>query len=442
MKDDLKLLYREIELLRDLDHPNVVKFYEVYQDQLYFHLVMEYCSGGELMQKFIKKKHFGEAEASEIMSKAFSAVKYLHEKGIVHRDIKPENFLYASKEADAEIKLIDFGLSRYAEPNQTLSSQVGTPYYIAPEIVHGKYDCRCDNWSLGVMMYILLCGHPPFNAENTVNLAKKIICEEPDFHTGIWENISDSAKDLVVKLLIKDPRKRMTAKKALEHPWIKRSKKVQQIQHEKAEHVIESFKHFTIKKRLQKEVLNVLTTKISDAELKEMRETFKYFDKENTGEITIADLKKVIKEQKLSVRPEELEEIMKHVHVEDDSQTISFSEFLFLAMDTKVYLTREMLLWVFGHFDIDGTGFITAKNLKEAMTRAAKHMSEQEITQMINETQCAKDGKISFEDFCELMKVSDYQQDASEHHARVKYNSLDSPITKFRPNPLFFAKEA
>jgi len=171
-----------------------------------------------------------------------------------------------------------------------------------------------------------------------------------------------------------------------------------------------------------------------------MRETFKYFDKQNTGEITIGDLKKVIKEQKLSVKPEELEEIMKHVHVDDDTQTISFSEFLFVAMDSKVYLTKEMLLWVFGHFDTDHTGYITAKNLKEAMRRAAKHMTETEIEQMLDETQYAKDGRISFDDFCELMKVSEFQKDADEHHEHVKLNAMDSPITKHRPNPMFFQK--
>mgnify|MGYP003877063325 CR=1 FL=1 len=437
MKNDLRLLYRELELLRDLDHPNIVKFYEVYQDSEHFHLVMEYCSGGELTEKYIKKKQFSEAEAAVIMTKAFSAVKYLHEKGIVHRDIKPANFLLANKDPDAEIKLIDFGLSRYAEPRETLTSQVGTPYYICPEIVRGSYDYRCDYWSLGVMMYVFLCGKPPFHAKDTAALAKAILNNEPDLISGVWESVSEDAKDLLRQLLNKNPKKRITAGKALEHRWIKNAQKLSKLDSRKAEQIIENLKNFSIKKKLQKEVLGILISQVSDPELKEIRSYFKYFDKENHGEISIADLKIVIQEKNLNVKVEELEEIMKQIHT-DDSQTISFSEFLFAVMDAKVYLTKERLLWVFSHFDVDGTGYITVANLKEAMRRAAKHMSEEEIEQMIVETQLSKDGKINFDGFCELMKVGDYEKEADAHHGVMQVNALDSPITKFRPNKTFF----
>lgn len=440
MKDDMKLLHRELELLRDLDHPNIVKFYEVYQDKCYFHLVMEYCSGGEVMEKFVKEKHLTEAETAKIMSKAFSAVKYLHERGIVHRDIKPENFLYASKDADAEIKLIDFGLSRFAEPHETLSSQVGTPYYVAPEIVKASYDYRCDYWSLGVMMYILLCGYPPFDARNTAELAKEILNTQPDFGSYPWTSISQSAKELVAGLLNKEPSKRITAEKALSHSWIKKADKPCKLDHKRAEHIIENLRHFSIKKQLKKEVLSVLITHIEDKEIKQLRENFKYFDKHNTGEISIADLKKVIKEQHLKIKSSELQEIMKSIHL-DDAHTISFSEFLFVTMDSKIYLTKQMLMNAFHHFDVDNTGFITTKNLKEAMTRSAKHMSEEEIERMILETQYSKDGKISFEDFCLLMKVDEYRKEADELHQKMKSTSKNSSISKFRRNSQFFKAE-
>eukprot|EP00331_Platyophrya_macrostoma_P008000 CAMPEP_0176415388 /NCGR_PEP_ID=MMETSP0127-20121128/5781_1 /TAXON_ID=938130 /ORGANISM="Platyophrya macrostoma, Strain WH" /LENGTH=460 /DNA_ID=CAMNT_0017795383 /DNA_START=92 /DNA_END=1474 /DNA_ORIENTATION=+ len=403
VKEDTKLLQRELELLRDIDHPNIVKFYEVYEDDEGLHFVMEYCSGGQVMEKFVKENRFGEAEAAKIMGKAFSAVKYLHEHGIVHRDIKPENFLYTSDQPDAEIKLIDFGLSRFTEPHQLLSSKVGTPYYVSPDVINGSYDYRCDNWSLGVMMYVLLTGYYPFDAKNTLQLGNEILYNSPKFTGEQWKNISSSARDLVEGLLIKDPYKRTTAKKALSHSWVKRTLKSHRMEHSKAENIWEHIRHFSLEKKLKKEALSVLITHIRDGELKELREAFKYFDKHNTGEISIADLKRVSKEQSLKIKKSELNEIMKSIHL-DDSHTISFSEFLFIMLDTSVYLTREMLMRVFSHFDVDHSGYITAENLKEAMARSAKHVSDQEIQQMMAETRYSSHGKISFEDFYTMMK--------------------------------------
>ena len=151
---------RELEVIMKLDHPNIVRFYETYQDKKYLHIVMEYCSGGELLNRIIDKGNMNEDEARNIMKKIFSVIKYIHEKGVVHRDLKLENFLFSDKSEAAEIKLIDFGLSRTFDYSNTLrlDSVVGTPFYVAPEILTGNYDYRCDYWSLGVIMYILLSG--------------------------------------------------------------------------------------------------------------------------------------------------------------------------------------------------------------------------------------------------------------------------------------------
>ena len=414
----MNLLYRELELLRDLDHPNIISFKEIYQDDNYFHIVMEYCSGGEVMHRLVKKKYFSEEEAAKMLFKMFSAVKYLHDRGIAHRDIKPTNFLYESKDPDAEIKLIDFGLSRYSEPHQTLESQVGTPYYVAPEVLRGSYDHRCDCWSLGVMMYTFLCGHEPFDGKTTPELAKKVLFEEPNLTSGRWANISSSAKNLVAGLLIKDPNKRITIEKALAHRWFKKVQKPSKVEHEKIEHVVENMRHFSLKDKLQKEVFKVLVTQTNSQEIRQLREVFNYFDKHNKGEISIADLKIVNKEQRLKIKVREMKEIMKKIHIEE-TDTISFSEFLFVAMDPNVYLTNEMLQLAFQHFDVDKTGFITVKNLKEIMNRAAIYFREQEIEQMIIETNCAKNGKISFEDFCVLMRDEQRSRSSSESHCSL-----------------------
>lgn len=436
MEKDQKLLKRELELLRDLDHPNVIKFHQCYQDSQNYHFVMEYCSGGELMDRLASKKTFNEAEAAKIMAKAFSAVFYLHGRGIVHRDIKPQNFLYQNSEPDAEIKLIDFGLSRYVLPNETLHSQVGTPYYVAPEVLEGKYDLRCDYWSLGVLMYLLLSGHMPFNGANTAELAKAILNKQPSFASKRWQAISPEAKDLILQLLKKDPAERISAKAALSHPWIKKSHKPTQIEHDEAEKVIENLKRFNLKQKFKKEVLSVLVTQLKEAELKKLRDAFKYFDKDGTGRISIADLTHVIREQKLEVTKEQLEQIMKDIHIEE-SRTIGFSEFMIAAMDSKLYLTRDMLFSAFCHFDVDNSGYIDAKDLKEAMARAAKLMSQAEINEMIVEADISKDGKISFDEFCKLMKVGDVEL---EREPQDKLMAKTVAISKFRTNSEFFKK--
>ena len=163
---DMHLLKRELNILRSLDHPYIIKFYETYQDTRFFHLVIEYCSGGDLFEKLLKKGNFSNLETIKIMKKIFLAVKYLHENGICHRDLKPQNFLFEDENEDSEIKLIDFGLSNiYDNSNNEMKTIVGTNIFMAPEVFQGKYNYKCDTWSLGVISYILLTGNPPFSEE-------------------------------------------------------------------------------------------------------------------------------------------------------------------------------------------------------------------------------------------------------------------------------------
>ena len=158
------MLQRELEILKEVDHPNIIKLYEIYEDQEYLHMVMEYCSGGELFDKVIQKVHFSEKEAASIMYKLFNAINHLHSVHISHRDLKPENCLFDSHSEDAEIKIIDFGLStKFGEDEESsMHTLVGTPYFVAPEVLLKNYGPQCDIWSLGVIMFTLLVGHPPF----------------------------------------------------------------------------------------------------------------------------------------------------------------------------------------------------------------------------------------------------------------------------------------
>lgn len=163
IEQQLRQLKYEIEILSTIDHPNIIKLYDVYEDNKYIHLVFEYCSGGDLFDEIASRGHYSENEAAGLIWKMLLSINHLHSVGICHRDIKPENFLFDSKLSTKELKLIDFGLSsKFGEKNQHFKSVVGTPYYIAPEVIRGNYTKSCDIWSVGVILYLLLSGTLPF----------------------------------------------------------------------------------------------------------------------------------------------------------------------------------------------------------------------------------------------------------------------------------------
>ena len=180
-KKELYLMKREVEILKELDHPNIINFFETYQDQKYFHLCMEYCSGGELKNKLGENNQMPEAQVAQVMQRIFQCVCYLHTFDIVHRDLKLENFLYSHKGEDAEIKLIDFGLSQKIYGNKQLETVAGTALYLAPEVLQGTYDTKCDIWSCGIIMYILLSGSFPYIGDTNKELFNKILKENCAF---------------------------------------------------------------------------------------------------------------------------------------------------------------------------------------------------------------------------------------------------------------------
>jgi len=214
-------LYTEIEILRTYgDHPNIIKLKEVYEDRKRLILVLEFMKGGELLQHIRRKKFYSEKEASIIIKKVIEAAAYLHKNGVVHRDLKPENLLFSSEDEDSELKIADFGFARYIGEG-SLQTPCGSPAYVAPEIVNEQdYNKAVDMWSIGVILYILLCGFPPFYHETTEQIFVKIKEGQFNFPDPYWSKVSSAAKELVSLLLKVDPKERITAEDALLHPWI------------------------------------------------------------------------------------------------------------------------------------------------------------------------------------------------------------------------------
>ncbi|OAY70668.1 CDPK-related protein kinase [Ananas comosus] len=214
---------REVKILRSLTgHSNLVQFYDAYEDNDNVYIIMEFCEGGELLDRILSRGgKYSEDDAKAVMVQILNVVAFCHLQGVVHRDLKPENFLFTSKDENSQLKAIDFGLSDFVKPDEKLNDIVGSAYYVAPEVLHRCYGTEADVWSIGVIAYILLCGSRPFWARTESGIFRAVLKADPNFTEPPWPSLSIEGKDFVKRLLIKDPRRRMTAAQALSHPWIR-----------------------------------------------------------------------------------------------------------------------------------------------------------------------------------------------------------------------------
>ncbi|XP_034288640.1 calcium/calmodulin-dependent protein kinase type IV isoform X2 [Pantherophis guttatus] len=219
---DKKIVRTEIGVLLRLSHPNIIKLKEIFETPTEISLVLELVTGGELFDRIVEKGYYSERDAADAVKQILEAVAYLHANGIVHRDLKPENLLYATPAPDAPLKIADFGLSKIVADHVTMKTVCGTPGYCAPEILRGcAYGSEVDMWSIGIITYILLCGFEPFYDERGDQyMFKRILNCEYDFVSPWWDDVSLNAKDLVRKLIVLDPKKRLTTFQALQHPWV------------------------------------------------------------------------------------------------------------------------------------------------------------------------------------------------------------------------------
>jgi len=213
---------REAEIMHSIEHKHIVQLEEIYDTPKNLYLVLELLTGGELFERIVEKGQYSEKDAANLLREVIEAIDYLHKHKIVHRDMKPENLIYDSNEEGAIIKITDFGLAKQLnKTGEKMNTACGTPGFVAPEILRNKaYTDKVDLWSTGVILYILLCGFPPFYDESTAKLYGKIKRGEYDFPDPYWTDISSEAKDLVKKMLTVDPKKRYSTKQVLEHAWM------------------------------------------------------------------------------------------------------------------------------------------------------------------------------------------------------------------------------
>ena len=221
IKEQIKKLLEEVNILKNLDHPGIIKIFQVYLESTAIHIITELCEGGELIEKIISNKSLSENTVAKYLFDIVSAMKYCHDVGIIHRDLKPENILFEDMSENSRLKIVDFGTSVKFKKNEKLTKITGTPYYIAPEVICGEYNEKCDIWSIGIIMYIMLTGIPPFQGKTNQKIFERIISTEPSFKGELWKIISPCATALLKKLLRKDPKRRISIGDLFFDPWIR-----------------------------------------------------------------------------------------------------------------------------------------------------------------------------------------------------------------------------
>lgn len=224
-EEEMDQLYQEIYVMTQLDHPNVVLLEEVYESDSEIYLVQELCSGGDIFEHLEEQPEYrySEDQCARLVKSMLCAVRYIHSKGIVHRDLKLENYVFSDTGDDPKIKLIDFGLSKYLKFGEVQREAVGTPYTVAPEVLRGRYDEKCDIWAIGVIAHLLLCGDPPFggcDGESLGEVRDNIMRGDVALEGEVWDGVSSLAKGFVRRMLVADPDMRPTAREAQEDPWI------------------------------------------------------------------------------------------------------------------------------------------------------------------------------------------------------------------------------
>ena len=401
--DDLEKFQREISILMKADHPNIIKLYEYFESKNNFYLVMEECNGGELFDKIIEHidndEMYTEKEAAEIIMEIMSAIEYCHNNGICHRDLKPENLLYFKKgdEKDNPIKIIDFGLSQKIDIKKILSSKVGTAYYVSPEILSGKYNEKCDIWSAGVILYVLLSGDPPFNGPSDRVIYSKIKNMKFDFPSNKWNSISSEAKDLLNHMLVPE-NERYTAKQVLAHPWFKN---VKEKKLEKLNFSSKFFKDYNLMNKLQKAILLFIASRLSENEILNLKEIFKAFDVNNDGQISYNEFKEGLKKIKNNeINEKEINECFSSIDT-DKNGKIDYTEFLAASLEKQIFLKEEKLYEAFSVFDKDHNGKITKEELMSVLRLQPKDDSFAQ--KLIKKADKNEDGVIDYKEFLELM---------------------------------------
>ena len=452
---DTEKLLDEIIILKNLEHPNIMKLYEFFEDDKSYYMVSEFCDQGDLFDKMQKLNWMTEIVVKFLMEQVLNAIAYLHSKGVIHGDIKLENIMLYTTTKSArerftminkqlsydpslqmeiensyregyenksdvssktmkvvnnmlnyEIKLIDFGCSKlFSKHGERKSGIIGTSIYCSPEVIDDLYDEKCDEWSCGILMYLLLCGEPPFDGETDKEIFEKIKKCKYDFSLPQFKNVSDNCKDLIKKLLEPKISRRIKAKDALKHPFFTESFN--------PEEALTKNKDITIIKRL--ETLKIIQSQfhqaiisymssnyISKDEEKKLRTIFRYIDYDNKSFLTKSKIEKVLKEYGILCTEEKLQNIINVLDVDKDG-VVEYQEFIQGLCDKRTLFNEFNLKNIFTIMDEDNKGYLTSDDIKNFVF-PNKTVNEEAITEYLKQFGMKIDDKLKFDSFVYIIQ--------------------------------------
>ena len=393
---EFKNMLLEVDILRKLDHPNILKINEVIEDCKCYHIVTELCTGGELLEKITKYKKLEEQQVASYMYQVFSAILYCHEHQVIHRDIKPENLLFEDDNEDSDLKVIDFGISKmfdtqskFFKCGKVINNQ---PFYSAPETFDGVFTDKSDIWSCGIIMYLMLCGYLPFKKRSASSLVEEITHSRIEFPTKEWANVSNEARALVIRLLEKDPANRPSAQIVLKNVWFNK------IMNSKAQRLslnsVENLKHFHCQTKIQQAAFEYIVSHLlTTEEIKAHKATFMALDADADGKLSANEILGSVNDVVVS-RLEEVPSILERCD-SDLSGYIDYTEFLSATMDWKIILSTKKLEAAFRAFDLNGNGKIDVDELKEMIGG----IDENGYLMLMQQIDTDGDGEINFDEF-------------------------------------------
>mmetsp|Transcript_6794 Transcript_6794/g.18783 ORF Transcript_6794/g.18783 Transcript_6794/m.18783 type:complete len:535 (-) Transcript_6794:75-1679(-) len=417
----LEQLKSEVENHLSIDHPNISRLHDVYESRHKMHLVMEFMEGGELFQRVVgaQTKCFTEPEASEAVWQILLALNYLHSHGIVHRDLKLENVVY-DKLGSNHLELIDFGFSKMWDPSVMMEGKLGTIAYVAPEVLMHGYTSQCDLWSLGVITFILLAGYMPFVGEDEA-MMRKIIEGKYIMKQVKWKNISSEAVNFTTSLLDVDPQRRLTAQDALQHQWIANRRQVgsETVDTE----IVEALRQFRTLPKFRRCCMELIAWSLSNEQRKKVSEHFISMGTSRRGIITLSELKKAM--ETLNVSDEEVLQTFAVLDTNHDDE-IHYSDFLAAMVSTKIELGEEMLCTAFRKFDMDSSGFITAKDLQKVVGDTFE--GEQVEALLRDASPSGACGRISYPEFAAYLIGTPLAQPVVKKQPNKVMDQLPAPV--------------
>ena len=399
----------EINILKNLDHPDILRIMEFYNTDDSYYIINEYCPGGELFDQV--NNIFSETQIAVMFRQILSGLAYLHSNNIIHRDLKLENILIKEVEKSKEtnedlfiLKIIDFGTAKIFDKNKKARAIVGSSYYIAPEVLKKKYNRECDLWSAGVILYMFIVGHAPFDGKNDKEILERIKYGKYLKNEERWLNASKEVKDLIQKLLVLEPEKRLTALEALKHPWFKVSNSnilYNNISKKEVLKCIQNLLSYKINSKFEELVLAYIVHNMPrPSEAKCAIKLFKLANKNEDGKLLRNELKETllhfVSEEFLS----NFDEIFSLLDG-DKNGYIDYEEFLRASLDRQYFINEDILNFAFNFFDKENTGYISRDKIKSYFI--GTKMTEELFATIFDEIDINKDGKIDFNEFKEMM---------------------------------------